>query len=211
MLWLIVFAILLGLAILPLGVDAYYDSDGFVLNAIVGFVPVRILPKTSKNSKQEKKTKKKSTSQKKTNRSKKSKTSTLQGKENKKGGSWTDFLPLVQTGLDFLNAFRQKLRIRRLEMKLILAADDPCDLAINYGRAWAALGNLMPQLERCFVIKKRDLEVECDFESTHTVVIARANISITLGRLILILTKYGLRAVKDFMNMKKLRKGGASK
>ena len=70
-----------------------------------------------------------------------------------KGGSLLDFLPLVKIALDFLGDFRRKLRLDNLYLRLILAGSDPCDLAVNYGRAWAALGNLMPQLEKWFVIK----------------------------------------------------------
>ena len=72
----------------------------------------------------------------------------------------TDFLPLVKVVLQFLDGFRRKLRVNVLELKVVLAADDPCDLAVNYGRAWAAVGNLMPSLERVFVIQKRNIEVE---------------------------------------------------
>ena len=104
--------------------------------------------------------------------------------EKKKGGSWTDFLPLVQVALDFLGSFRRKLRINQLELKLTMAGDDPCDLAVNYGRAWAAVGNLMPQLERLFVIKKRNIEVACDFTASQTLVKFRSEATITLGRLV---------------------------
>ena len=81
-------------------------------------------------------------------------------------------------------------------MKLILANDDPCDLAVNYGRAWAALGSLMPQLERLFVIKKRNLEVECDFTSEEMVMFARADITITLARILHLLSKHGIKVLK---------------
>ena len=209
MCWLIALGILVAIALIPLGVDASYDCDGFLLDVKIGSMPIHILPKKeigAQKTKADKKTQKQKSS------SKKAVKSTNQpSKQKKKGGSWTDFLPLVQVALDFLNAFRQKLRIQRLELKLILAADDPCDLAINYGRAWAALGNLMPQLERCFVIKKRNLEVECDFEANQTVVEARFYGNITVVRLLWILIKYAVRGIKEFMNMKKLRKGGASK
>ena len=113
--------------------------------------------------------------------------------------------------MELLNSFRKKLRIKRLDLKLIMAGDDPCDLAVNYGRANAAMGNLMPQLERCFVIKKRDIQVECDFESSQTLIIARADVTITLGWLLGILVFYGVRALKQFLQIKNKRKGGASK
>jgi len=92
-----------------------------------------------------------------------------------------------------------------------MAADDPCDLAVNYGRAWAAVGNLMPRLERVLVIKKRDIEVECDFETNQTRVIARLELTITLGRIIGTAVVYGVKALIEFLKIKNKRKGGASK
>ena len=127
------------------------------------------------------------------------------------GGPITDFLPLVKIVLDMLGAFRHRLRLNMLELKLVMAADDPCDLAVNYGRAWAAVGNLMPRLERVFVIKKRNIEVECDFEASQTLVTARLDLTITLGRIIATAVVYGVKALVEFMKIKNKRKGGASK
>lgn len=202
--WLIALGILAALTVLPLGISLRYDADGFRIKILAGRISIPISGKKEKKKKGNKK------KEKKPKKSDPAKSSGRSG-EQKKGGSVSDFLPLIQTALDFLDAFRRKLRIRRLEMKLIMASDDPCDLAVNYGRAWAALGNLMPRLERCFVIKKRDLEVECDFEATQTRIIARLDLTITPGRLLYILVLYGLRALKEFLNLQKLRKGGAPK
>ncbi len=203
--WLIALGILVVLALLPIGVSIKYNEEGFFLRCLVGWIPIRLIggPKKEKKPKKKKEKKPKKTDD------KKKKASAEPKKE--KGGSITDFLPLVKIGLDFLNAFRRKLRIRRLEMKLILASDDPCDLAVNYGRAWAALGNLMPRLERYFVIKKRDLEVECDFEADQTVILARFDTVISLGGLVWIAVKYGVKAMSAFLKIRNLRKGGASK
>ena len=129
----------------------------------------------------------------------------------KSGGPITDFLPLVQIALDMLGAFRRRLRVNMLELRLVMAADDPCDLAVNYGRAWAAVGNLMPRLERVFVIKKRNIEVECDFETSQTRVMARLDLTITLGRIIATAVVYGIKALIEFLKIKNKRKGGASK
>ena len=111
--------------------------------------------------------------------------------------------------LDFLSAFRRKLRIKHLELTLILGGGDPCDLAINYGRGWAALGNLVPLLDQAFVIKKRKLEVECDFLADTTKVIARMDISITIGRILALLVAWGLPIVWEFLKIINKRKGGA--
>lgn len=203
--WLIALGILIILALLPIGVSVKYNEDGFFLRGLVGWIPISILDgKKKEKPKKEKRPKKEQKAQ------KTKETSDKKKEKEKKGGSVTDFLPMVKIGLDFLNAFRRKIRIRRLEIKLIMAGDDPCDLAVNYGRAWAALGNLMPQLERVFVIKKRDLEVECDFETTQTLIKARADVVISLGGLLWIVLKYGLKAVLQYINILNLRKGGNS-
>ncbi len=205
--WLITLGILVLLAILPLGATVRYNAEGLSLKLIAGPIRIGILPKRKD------KPKKKDKEEKKTEKAKAAKAKKSEGaaeKPKEKGGPITDFLPIVKVVLDLLNSFRKKLRIRRLELKLIMASDDPCDLAVNYGRANAALANLLPQLERCFVIKKRDLEVECDFEASETVIIARADATITLGWLLAILVFYGVRALKKYLQIKNKRKGGAS-
>lgn len=203
--WIIALCVLLAIGLLPVGVSLRYDANGFRLGVIAGLINIPLPGKKEKKEKAQK--------PKKAAKGSKSagKGTSSQGDTKKKGGSLADFIPFIELVQDFLQAFRRKLRIRRLEMKLIMASDDPCDLAVNYGRAWAALGGLIPQLERCFVIQKRNLEVECDFETNETVIIARIDLTMTVGRLLRLLVSYGLRALKHFLNMKKSKKGGNSK
>lgn len=201
--------VLLVLAILPLGVHVRYDDAGFLLRVIAGPVKITVFPRKKKPKKQKTKQKKQKAG--------KRPESTDSGdtppqppkpvpEPKEKGGSLTRFLPLVKLGLKFLGDFRRKLRVDNLFLRLILAGDDPCDLGVNYGRAWAAVGNLMPQLERLFVIKKRDIQVECDFTAEEISVIAHVNITITLGRLLTLAVVYGIRVLFEFLSMK--RKGG---
>ena len=199
--WLIAAGIVLLLAILPLGVSAVYDEDGPLVKLIAGPVRIRLYPSKGKKKEKEPKPKKEE--------KKKTQPAPAKTPKKKKGGSLLDFLPLVQTALEFLGAFRRKLRVKRLDMKLIMAADDPCDLAVNYGKAWAAVGNLMPQLERLFVIKKRNVEVECDFTADTTLINARLDLTITLGRLLAVAVVYGIRILRQFLKIMKTRKGGA--
>ena len=110
-----------------------------------------------------------------------------------------------------LGAFRRRLRVNVLELKVIMAADDPADLAINYGRAWAAAGNLQQKLEQFLVIKKRKIDIECDFTASQTLVIARLDLTITLGRILVTVVFYGVKALIQFLNINKKRKGGAAK
>ena len=224
--WLITFGILFLLAILPLGASIKYDADGAVGKVIAGPVKITLFPRPKKEKK-EKKPKQKKEAQmappaasepeqpnqpKQANQQAQPEQPTKDKKTAKKsGGPITDFLPLVQIALDMLGAFRRRLRLNVLELKIVMAADDPCDLAVNYGRAWTAVGNLMPRLERVFVIKKRDIEVECDFEASQTKVIARLDLTITLGRIIATAVVYGIKALIEFLKIKNKRKGGASK
>ena len=211
--WLIAFAIIFLLAILPLGASVKYNSEGPLVRVIAGPIRFTVFPTKKKEKKVKKEKKSKEKKPKKEKAKKETSKSKDKSKEKKKesGGSILDFLPLVQVGLDFLNNFRWKLRLNRLELKLIMAADDPADLGMNYGKAWAALGNLVPMLERSFVIKKKEIEVECDFTTSETLVIARLDITITLGRLIALVVVTGIRGLREFLKIMKKRKGGAVK
>jgi len=196
--WLIALAVLAALAILPIGVSAIYDAGGAAVWAIAGPVRLQVYPRDKKKGRKPEEEKEK-------------KKETASSSTKKTGGSITEFMPMVQVVLDFVKAFFRILRVKRLELKVILAGDDPCDLAINYGRAWAALGNLIPLLDQCFVIKKRDLEVECDFMADTATVYARADLTITLGRLLSRTLWHGGRALREYTKIINLRKGGAVK
>ena len=204
------------LAVLPLGVRVRYDEDGALVRLLLGPLKITVFPRPKKEKKQ-KKEKKEKQEQKKAAASQEAglpqspKPPKQKDPEKKKGGSLLDFLPLVKEGLRFLNVFRKKLRLNHLQLKLIMAGDDPCDLAVNYGRAWAAVGNLLPQLERFFVIKKRDIEVECDFTASNTLVIASLDLTITLGRLLAAVLVFAVRALVQYLKIMKKRKGGAVK
>ena len=200
--WLIVLGILVLLAITPVGVHAGYNSDGILLRIIAGPARINILPKKVKDKKPKEKKQKQKTK-------KVQKPAAGTPKKKEKGGSVTDFLPLLQVVFDFLGEFRRKLRVNRLELKLILAGGDPCNLAINYGKAWAAVGNLMPQLERFLVIQKRDVEVECDFTGAQTLIIARLDLTITIGRIVCMAVKYAIRALREYLKITNKRKGGS--
>lgn len=203
--WIITLAVLILLAIVPLGAKAVYNSEGFFLSVIAGLVRIPIFP-SKKKEKISSKVESSESAPQPTPAKQEIPTKPKSKKRKKSGGKITDFLPLVRLVVDFLGSFRRKLRVNHLEMKLILAGGDPCDLAVNYGKAWTALGNLLPLLERCFVIRKRDLQVECDFVSESTTIFARLDITITLGRLLGLVVVYGIRALKEYLKISQKRK-----
>lgn len=192
--WLIAFGILLLLGMMPLGVRAGYDETGLAASLIIGPVKFLLYPRQPKAKKAKIETKKQSQSTSKTKSS---------------GGSVSDFLPLLQMILDFLDNFRKQLYINHLHLKLILGGSDPSDLALDYGRGWAVLGNILPLFEQVFVVKKRDLEVECDFTADRTTVVAGADIVIRLWQLLVLLLIHGPKVIKEYLRIMKIRKGGA--
>lgn len=198
--WLIFLAILIGLGCLPLGVRLRYDEDGPLAAVLLGRLPIVLYPVPGWLKKLTSREKKPGENKPKEEKPKKEKPQ--KAAENPQGGSWKKFLPLVQLGLHFLGDFRRKLRVNRLVLRLTLAGDDPCDLAVNYGRAWAAVGNLLAAMQRAFVIQKRDVEVQCDFLGEETKVVFAMDLTITLGRVLGLLVKYGIRAVKILLKMK---------
>ena len=205
-------AIVLILAVLPLGVRVRYNSAGLILRVIAGPLKITVFPRKKKPKKQkvkQKKPKEEQNAESSASEDKPPQPPEAQPEQKEKGGSIARFLPFIKLGLKFLGDFRRKLRLDNLYVRLILAGDAPCDLAVNYGRIWAAVGNLMPQLERLFVIKKRDIQVECDFTASETCVVAHLDITITLGRLLALALVYGVRVLIEFLSMK--RKGGGEK
>lgn len=102
-----------------------------------------------------------------------------------------DFVAELKTVLELFWALRPKLRLKRLVMKLVLAGDDPCAVAMEYGGAWAAIGAVYPVLDGAFTIKKQDISVDCDFsEGSKTRLEVKLDITIGLGRLITRLVRY---------------------
>ena len=200
--WLIFLAILIGLGCVPLGVRLRYDEDGPLAAVLLGRLPIVLYPLPGWLKKLTSREKKDGEKKPKKEKPKKEKPPKDPVGEGPQGGSWKKFLPLVRLGLHFLGDFRRKLRVNRLVLRLTLAGDDPCDLAVNYGRAWAAVGNLLAAMQRAFVIQRRDVEVQCDFLGEETKVVFAMDLTITLGRILGLLVKYGIRAVAILLKMK---------
>ena len=206
--WYITLAVLALLVILPLGVSVLYDVDGPRVRIVAGPLKIQVFPL-------KKKLKKDKPRKNKPNKEKKPKKTAAEGQapqptpKPQTGGSWTDFLPLVRIALDLLNDLRRRLRVDYLKLHLTMAGDDPCDLAVSYGRMNASLAALIAQLERFLVIRKRDVHIDCDFAASETVILARLDLTITLGRILSIAVRYGIRALATFLNIKKQREGGA--
>ena len=209
--WGVFFVCLVVLALLPLGIRGSYDQTGFTVRVIAGPVKITLFPRKNRKRKPKTADSSEKTTEETTkapSEKKRPETETTEKDEPgmQSGGSLERFVPWIRLALDFLGALRRKIRLDNLYLHVVLAGDDPCDLAVNYGRAWAVVGDLLPKLERVFVIGKRDIQVNCDFAAEKITVAARGDMTITLGRTLCLGVIYGIRALKIILK----RKGGAA-
>jgi len=229
MLWLIIPGILLLLCLLPLGIGAVYGKQGPKVYLIIWKVKIPLYPRKPQKPKKEntpekpsgkpiRQKNKQETVQpegEKPPEEAKQEASPAKDKKPSEGAKQEEDAPwdfeklksLLHLIVPFLGDLRRKIRITWLQGYLLLAGGDPCDLAVNYGRAWAALGNLQALLSRAFVIKRQDLQVGCDFAGENTLFYGRADITITLGRLLGLVLRYGWKLLKST----KMKKGGGVK
>ena len=103
--WLIALAIIVAIAICPIGVSAKYDEYGALVRITAACLRFQVFPSKKADKKKDKP--KKKDSPKKKEETKSEKKAATANRAPKKGGKITDFLPLVQVALDFLREFRR--------------------------------------------------------------------------------------------------------
>ena len=123
------------------------------------------------------------------------------------GGLIRDFMPFVKLGMDLLGCFFRKLRIPILTLHVGFGgADDPAGAAVNYGRAWSAIGAIMQPIRARARIGKENVSCSCDFTRGDMRVFAETKAVFLLGDLVAMAVRYGLRALRLYLRMKKQRK-----
>jgi len=198
--WGIALALLAAIWFFPIGVLARYDGSGPRVKIILGLLRLQVFP--WKRKKREKKPKEK-------------KTAVMVEKKQEKppeqsGGSLKDFLPLLRQVVELLLDFREILRVNRLEIHVVMAGGAPDALAANYGRAWAALGALDGKLEDAFHIRRKVLDMQCDFCGTQSSASGHLELTVTLGRLLCLSIRHGRKILPMLFRIQKIRKGGAT-
>lgn len=207
--WLAALAVLTALSLIPVGASLRYQGEEFLLKIRVAFLTFSLSSKNGEKEKKEKKPQKEPLKQTEPKTAGKGSPNPPAQKKKKQRRPLSDYMPFVRLGLDFLGSLRRKLRIEKLWLKIVLAGDDPCDLAVNYGKVWGGLSALMASLNQVLVIKDQNVDVQCDFVAEKTTVSARLDLTITIGKLLALALGYGARALKELLIFKK-RKGGAT-
>lgn len=232
--WLITLGVLGILAALPIGVRMRYDEEGFFARVIAGPVSFALYPFPKKEKKQKKRKKAGRGGSAEAGASPAREPPATSGAphpegsfpqpggtqkalpkppqpppepKSRKGGSVLDFLPFAKLALELGGDFLFRLlTFDRIFVRVVMASGDKGALAVNYGKTWAALGNLLPLLDRRFRIKKRDIQVGCDFEASQSRILARADIRVALGGLLALAVHYGVRGLIEFIKFKRKQK-----
>ena len=196
---LVIFAVLVLIGCIPVGVDARYSADGVFLTAKLGPFLLQLLPQKPK-----KKPKKRKPQQKQPKKTP-AKAEPQEKKPNPLlSGGVDGLMQLLYLAFDTLGDLRRKLRVNELTLYVLIGgADDPAKAAMGYGRAWAAIGAITPSLERLFVIKKRDIRPALDYTISNTQIDAHLVTTITIGRSLALALRAGIRFLKILNERKK--------
>ena len=194
---LVIFAVLVLIGCIPVGVDARYGADGIFLAAKIGPFRLQLLPQKPK--------KKKKKPAKQPPAVKPAEKKPAEKKQNPLlSGGVDGLLQLLGFAFDTLGDLRRKLRVNALMLHVTVpGGDDPAKAAMNYGRAWAAIGALTPAVERLFVIKKRDIQPELNYNETQMKVDAHLVTTITIGRSLALALRAGVGFLKILNERKK--------
>lgn len=184
--------------ILPMGIRLSYSVMGLTLRLILGPLRLTLLPR-KKRVKREKKAK--ARKPRKTKKATIKKSRSKPAAETKKGGKFSGLGAYLPTVFELIGHFRRRLLMRRLILLVNLAGDDPCDLALHYGKANGAVGAAIPLLERAFRIRKRDIQIFCDFLAEETEVYVDLEIVACPARLLSVSLRYGWMFIKTMWKL----------
>jgi hypothetical protein len=212
---LIILGILLLIGMIPVGVMVHYHGE-VELKLVLAFFRIKLMPKKPKTRKQlakEAAKKEKKAAQKKEKKKKQQAQSLIakppEPPKPKKPLKDTvaGLVPFAKLGVRFVGEFfHKRLCIRRLKIRAVLAGGNPAKLALNNGKAWEAIGTALPILERGFRIKERKIVVYPDFTASKTDLEAEVYIRLRIGGVVLMLFRYGFRAIKILIASKRAAK-----
>ena len=145
-----ILALLLALLVLPVGIRVCYDASGFRVCLLAGPIRWQLLPAKFEWLFQRR------TKAKPVPAAKPAGKPAGKREPAHKGGAWSSLKPYLPVLRNFLQGLRRRLLVRQLEFWVKLGGDDPCDLAIRYGRVWACLGAMQPLLDHALRIRRKD-------------------------------------------------------
>ncbi len=185
--WLILLIVLAALWLisqLRLGARVHYGADDLRVAVLAGPVRVQVVPARSKEKHKRAKKPKKQKKEKKPKPG-----------DEEKPGTVGRLMKLLPVAAEAAGKLLRKIRIDELSLNITWAAADAAAAAIGYGRANALLGMIWPLLDHNFKVKKHSFHVDVDYGLTEPVIVADAALTMTLGQLLSLGLRYGVKAL----------------
>ena len=176
---IIVVAALVLLSLVRIGGVAHYDQDGF--KAWLKLGPWKFLLYPSEKNKHKEKPRK------------------------RVGGTVQEFREMLPYLLKAAGGLKQKIRIDRISLDMMVAAGDPARTAIAFGGANAFLGMVWPVIENNFNVKDRSITTQADFSGDQSRVLVDATFTMTVGQLVVFGCKYGVGGIRKYQKMRKAK------
>lgn len=176
----IVLAVLFLICIIPLGVSADYNKDGFKLFLKVAFF--NISPEHSKEKPQKDK------------------------KKVNLGFGLAEWLETAKLALRTLGRVGKKLYFDRFKLLLICSDHDPYATAMRYNTVSAVLHTIVPLFEQKFTVKNKDISIFTDYDSDKSTVEFGFTASVRVGWLLIIAPMAAFAFAKVYFRSQKSKK-----
>lgn len=108
-------------------------------------------------------------------------------------------MDLIHLGLSAMEQFRRALRVDRFLLDCAIATGDAAKTAMAYGAAAAGVGMFLPLLEENLRVRKKDIQVICDFEGTESQIFLEVQVSALVFQLLII----GIKVLRGFLRLRK--------
>ena len=177
----IVCAVLVLIALLRVGVNILYNTDGFTVRLRVGPFSLIVFPGRDDPKSVHKKEAKKA-------KRKKRKERLAKLKPVEKPGSYQTFKVVLSVIKTASGRLRRRLLIKELTVYYTAAGSDPSMTALSFGAANAVFTSLEQVLSSAFTLKKCDFRTSFDFNTAEQGIYVNATISLALWDVIYIVS-----------------------
>jgi hypothetical protein len=187
----VILLILLLILMIPVGVDACWDSEQRYVRLRIGPIGKTILPGGGKKPKKEK--------------PKPQAQPAPAGEEPRRKRKLTldELKEIAEIALNMLRRICYHLRVDRLMLHYTAASDDPYGAVLQYGRVNALLGSLAGPLHRVLRVVHEDVRTDLDFEAAHPRIAVRIVVTIQIWEILLIALSDGIAALKWYSRQKR--------
>ena len=108
-------------------------------------------------------------------------------------------IELLKLGLSAAGQFRRALRVDHFFLDCTIASGDAAQTAMAYGAVATGVGLLLPLLEERLRVRKKDIQVVCDFEGTAS----RVFLDVQMSALVFQLLMIGIKVLREYLRLGK--------